>query len=240
MKYAVVTGSSKGIGKQTGIDLMKKGYFVFFNYGHDESVVESLKSELSQISENYEIIKNDFSSFEKIQKFTEDVRKITEVVDVLVLNVATTDRTKFEEMTMDSFNKVLMTNLTAPCFLVQQFKKFVPNGGNIIFIGAMLGRVPHALSVSYGVSKAGLHMFAQYLVKEFCEQKIRVNVVAPGFVETPWQNNKPEEIRKNIENKISLHRFATPEEISDAVLFVINNTYINGSIVNMDGGYCYK
>lgn len=240
MKYAVVTGSTKGIGKQVGIDLLKKGYFVFFNYGHDGSIVESLEEELSKISKNYKVIKNDFSSFEDIKAFVEDVKAITTVIDVLVLNAAITDRTKFEEMTMESFNNVLMTNLTAPCFLVQQFKSFIAKKGNIVFVGAMLGKVPHALSLSYGVSKAAEHMLARYLVKVFCEDEIRVNVVAPSFVETPWQKNKPDEIRKNIENKISLHRFATPEEISDAVVFVINNTYMNGSILDINGGYCYK
>ena len=240
MKYAVITGSSKGIGKQTGIDLLKMGYFVIFNYGHDDSILASLKDDLSQFSQNYEIIKNDFSSESNIKNFVKKVTEITKVVDVLILNAAITDRTPFDKMTIELFNKVLMTNLTAPCFLVQQFKPLIPRNGNIIFLSSILGVVPHALSISYGISKAGINMLAKYLVKEFCEIGIRVNVIAPSFVETPWQKNKPEEIRKNIENKLSLHRFATPEEISDAILFVINNTYMNGSILDISGGYSYK
>lgn len=240
MKYAVITGSSKGIGKQIGIDLLKQGYFVVFNYGHDDSVIPALSEELTQISNNFKIIKNDFSTIEHIENFVKTVCSITDNIDVLVLNSAMTDRTDFEKLTIEQWNKVLMTNLTSPCFLVQKFKNLIEKNGNIIFIGALLGLVPHAISIPYGVTKAGLHMLAKYLVKEFCEDNIRVNVIAPGFVETPWQKNKPEDLRKRIEDKIALHRFATPEEISDAALFIINNNYMNGAILNIDGCYSYK
>lgn len=240
MKYAVVTGSSKGIGKQVGIDFLKQGYHVIFNYGHDDSVLAELNNELAIISSNYTIIKNDFSCMEKIENFVLQVNKIVDKIDVLVLNTAMTNRKTFDTLTMDEWNEVLTTNLTSPCFLIQKLKNKIKQNGNIIFIGAMLGEVPHAISIPYGVSKAGVHILAKYLVKEFCEDNIRVNVVAPGFVETPWQKNKPVEQRKRIEEKIALKRFATPEEISDAVMFIVNNGYINGAILDINGAYCYK
>lgn len=240
MKYAVVTGATKGIGKQIGIDLLKLGYFVIFNYGHDDSIIEDLNLELLRISDKFKIIKNDCSNIEKISSFVKEVSNINKYIDVLILNAATTDRTNFENLTIEQWNNVLTTNLTSPCFLVQKFKHLIRKNGNIIFTGSLLGTVPHAISIPYGVSKAGLHMLAKYLVKEFCEENIRVNVVAPGFVETPWQRNKPKDLRKRIEGKIALHRFATPEEISDVILFIINNNYINGAIMKIDGGYVYK
>ena len=69
---------------------------------------------------------------------------------------------------------------------------------------------------------------------------MRVNCICPGFVETEWQKKKPAEIRASIESKIALHRFATPEEIAHLTCAVLENPYVNGSIINVDGGYCYK
>lgn len=240
MKYAVVTGSSKGIGKQIGIDLLKENYFVFFNYGHDDSVLSSLEEELSLISLNFKILKNDFSNINSINNFVDEISTATSKIDALILNAAITNRAPFEELSFDEWNNVLMTNLSAPFFLVQKFKKMLNKNANIIFIGALMGILPHAVSIPYGVSKAGIHMLCKYLVKEFCDDNIRVNTIAPGFVETPWQKNKPVDQRKRIEDKIALHRFAKCEEISDAVIFVIKNNYINGAVINIDGSYSYR
>ena len=103
-----------------------------------------------------------------------------------------------------------------------------------------MGKYPHSLSISYGVSKAGVHMMAKYLVKEFAPRKITVNVIVPGFVDTPWQKDRPAEIRKSIESKVALERFALLEEVADLCMSVIKNGYINGAELVIDGGYCYK
>lgn len=89
------------------------------------------------------------------------------------------------------------------------------------------------------VTKTALHQLAKNLVKEYASRQVTVNVVAPGFVDTPWQLKKDKEHRKRIENKIALKRFATPDEIADFVMSVIHNSYINGSVLNIDGGYDY-
>lgn len=134
----------------------------------------------------------------------------------------------------------MMTNLNAPFYIIKLLKEKIKYSGNIIFIGSILGIYSHAMSIPYAVSKAGLHMLAKSLIKEFCEEKIRVNVIAPGFVDTPWQKAKPQEQRKRIEDKTALKRFAKVEEISNAVQFVVNNGFVNGAILSLDGGYCYK
>lgn len=83
-------------------------------------------------------------------------------------------------------------------------------------------------------------MLSRYLVKEFAERKITINTIIPGFVDTPWQKNKPAEIRQSIENKVALGRFAEPEEIAKVCLSIIENQYINGAEIVVDGGYCYQ
>ena len=99
---------------------------------------------------------------------------------------------------------------------------------------------PHATSVPYTVSKAALNGLTLALVKEYCERNIRVNAILPGFVDTPWQKDKPEDQRQRICDKVALHRFAEPEEIADVVLSVMKASYINGALIKVDGGYCYK
>jgi NAD(P)-dependent dehydrogenase (short-subunit alcohol dehydrogenase family) len=101
----------------------------------------------------------------------------------------------------------------------------------------MLGVKPHATSMPYGVSKAAMNMLAQSFVKEFAPRGVRVNVVSPGFVATESQDLKPQWLREKIESKIAMRRFATEQEVADICLSVINNTYINGAIVPIDGGY---
>ncbi len=240
MKTAIVTGSSKGIGKQIAIDFLKKDYFVFLNYGHDDLAINDLKEELKSFSSNFKILKNDFSTKESVEKFCSEIISYTKDIDVLVLNAGTTNRNNLDTITFEEWNSVMMTNLNAPFYMVKLLKENIKHSGNIIFIGSILGVYPHAMSIPYAVSKAGLHMLAKSLVKEFCDEKIRVNVVAPGFVDTPWQKKKPQEQRKRIEDKTALGRFAKIDEISDAVQFIVNNGFINGTILSLDGGYCYK
>ncbi len=104
----------------------------------------------------------------------------------------------------------------------------------------MMAVLPHGTSLAYGVTKSAVHALAKNLVKCFEGKNVNVNAIAPGFVETEWQKDKPIEIRNNICNKTALRRFATVEEIADAVKFCINNPYVNGSIIEVSGGYCYK
>lgn len=132
---------------------------------------------------------------------------------------------------------VMNANLNMPFFLIQQLAEHMAEYGNIIFISSVLSLQPHATSIPYGVSKAAVNMLAQCLVKEFIERKIRVNVICPGFIDTEWQKEKPSWLREKIIEKVAMKRFGTPEEIADICVSLCRNTYINGAIVTVDGGY---
>jgi 3-oxoacyl-[acyl-carrier protein] reductase len=238
----VVTGSVKGIGKSIGLKLLKKGYFVIFNYANDDVAANKLKEELSENKfTDFAIVKCDLSSTDGAKQFLEKCLGFSKSFDYLVLNAGCTDRTRFGEITEDAWDKVMNTNLTVPFFLVQNFSPYINDKvGRIIFIGSKMGVAPHAMSISYGVSKAGVHFLAKSLVKEFAERKITVNAIAPGFIDTPWQKEKPAEQRARIEAKTALNRFGLPEEIADAVDMIIENHYINGTVLEIDGGYDFK
>jgi 3-oxoacyl-[acyl-carrier protein] reductase len=109
-----------------------------------------------------------------------------------------------------------------------------------VFTGSQMAIHPHAMSLAYGVSKASVHALVKNLVKFFVSKHIRVNAVAPGFVETNWHLHKPETVRNSINSKIAVGRFCAPEEIADVYMLLLNNTYMNGEIVECDGGYNFK
>ena len=197
-KVALITGSTKGIGKQLAIDLLKRGCFVILNYANSRENAEQVRSELSTISSSFAIIKADVSSLKGLKKLAGAVKKLTRTLDYLILNAGITKRIPFEEIKIEDWNKVFNTNLMIPFFLIQKLNPLMQPGGRIIFIGSLMGMVPHALSIPYGVSKSSLGMLAKYLVKVFADRKITVNVLAPGFVETPWQMSKEQEHRKRI------------------------------------------
>ena len=239
MDYAVVTGSTKGIGKAIAIDLLKKGCYVIFNYSHSDETAEKLKSELSGISSNFYIIKADLSSFEGMGVFIKKIKKITCSVKYLFLNVGITKRINFREIKLKDWNTIFDANLTIPFFIIQRLDGLIKDCGRIVFIGSILGQMPHAVSIPYGVSKAGINMLAKYLVKEFSARSITVNVVSPGFVDTAWHNSKNSAQIKRIKNNIALKRFAQAQEISSTCMHIIDNGYINGQLICVDGGYNY-
>lgn len=240
MKYAVVTGSTKGIGKAIAERLLKKGYYVIINYSKDDNSAILFKDEMKAYEGQYCILKQTLSDYENAMAFVADIEKVTNQVDCMILNCAMTDRSSFQEISKNSWERVINTNLNVPFYIIQSLESLVPCGGNVIFIGSVLGIYPHASSLAYAVSKAAIHQMAKELVKVFAQRRITVNAIAPGFVNTSWQNDKPKEQRERIESKIALGRFGYPEEIANLCMTIIDTPYINGSILEINGGYSYK
>lgn len=236
MKTALITGSTKGIGKQIGIDLLDKDYFVYFNYSHDVESAQALQDTLDKVgySGKFSIINADLSG-ECYNHLLYCLKY--KKIDILVLNAGMTDRTSFGNVKISNWNKVLEMNLTVPFFLVQSLKDKINPNGKIIFISSISGIIPDSVSISYGVSKAIINMLVLYLTKEFAKKKITVNAIAPGYVMTDWHKEKSKAQLKRIANKCLAKRLGTPEEVSKAVLAVIDNDFINGQIIRVDGGF---
>lgn len=224
MKYALVTGSSRGIGRVIADKLSGNGYIVFRN-GRNE------------LSECARYIKADLSTLEGVNSLAGAVLSQTEELHCLVLNAGVTCRKPFNEIEHGDWQAIMDTNVNMPFFLVQRLFEYIAENGSVIFISSALSLKPHAASIPYGVSKAAVNMLAQSLVKEFAPKKIRVNVICPGFIDTEWQREKPGWLREKIEGKTALKRFGTPGEIADMCLSLCKNTFINGAVVSVDGGY---
>lgn len=230
MKNILITGSTRGIGKQIGLDLLDKNYFVYFN-GHTKKSCHKLKLELGTKKKN-NIIVQDFSKME----FNISISDIKSL-DVLVLNIGITDRTPFGKITFANWQRVFNTNLTIPFFLVQELKDKIKPNGKIIFISSISGCTTDSTSIAYGVSKGAIHVLVPYLAKEFADKKITVNAIVPGYIDTNWHQNKSKAQIKRIEKKHLVNRLGTTKEISKAVMAVIENDFINAQVIRVDGGF---
>jgi len=224
MKYALVTGSTRGIGAAVAEALAAAGYVVYRN-GRSSACQGT----------NY--IGADVSTEAGVHILADTILSQTDSLDVLVLNAGTTCKQPLDKITYSDWQKVMDTNLNMPFFLIQRLAGHMASGGCILFISSILSLQPHAISVPYSVSKAAVNMLAKSLVKEFAPRKIRVNAVCPGFIDTAWQKEKPDWQRENIIRKTALRRFGTPEEVANLCVSLCENTYVNGAIVRADGGY---
>ena len=239
-KVAVVTGGTRGIGRGVVVELLKSGYFVFCNYYMNEKAFNEASEYFSSFDNPIDIYKSDLSTKEGAFDYINHIKNMTDSIDVIVLNVATTCKDNFEDMAYEDWTKVMDTNLNIPFYMIQQLYEKLSENGRIVAIGSILGIYPHSISIPYGVSKAGLNHLVKSLVKVLAKKKITINAVCPGFVNTDWQNTKPTALRRKIENKIALKRFAEVSEIVSMCMSVINNSYINGAIIPIDGGYDYE
>lgn len=231
MKFAVVTGGTSGIGLGVAKMLIKKGYYVFATY---------VGSDFTENLENFEAIKTDQTSRKEVYQFISYVKSHCHQLDCLVCNAGITIRKSFTETTDADWDKMMEVSVNSHYIMVREFFPIIPADSRILFTGSQMGLMPHAMVLSYGVTKAAIHALTKNLVKEFEGTGTTVNAIVPGFVETPWQKEKPEEIKQNIYRKTAIHRFASVDEIVDAYRFCIDNSFVNGSLIEINGGYSFK
>jgi len=237
---ALITGGTQGIGRAVAETLAQSGYDLILVYFGD-SDAEQVKTEISQkFGVKVAIIETDISDEKSIEIICKYLINNKLTLNSVILNAGLTLRDSFEETKMSDWQKVFFANIHFPVFLLQKIVNQIVSGGSVVFTGSLMGIEPHAMSLAYGVTKSATHALVKNLVKFLAPYKIRVNGVAPGFVDTEWQKNKPAEIRKNIENKIALQRFCLPEEVAQVYKMLIENGYFNGEIIVFDGGYSYK
>lgn len=231
MKYAVVTGGTSGMGMGVSKMLVSKGYYVFATY---------VGADFTEHIDNYEAIKTDQTKREDVYRFIEYVKSRTGRLDCLVCNAGMSIRKSFTEYEDSDWDAMMEVAVNSHYIMCREFFQIIPDGSRILFTGSQMGLMPHGMVLAYGVTKSAVHALCKNLVKEFEGTGTTVNAIVPGFVETPWQKEKPEEIKQNIYKKTAIHRFATIDEIVDAFRFCIDNQFVNGSLIEVNGGYSYK
>lgn len=227
MKKVIITGATSGIGYATLKDLVKK-YEVIFTYCHNET--KALEIEDEYHIKGYHL---DLENKESIEALVSNIDSL----DILINNAAVALDNAFEDKTYEEFSRTIQINLTGTYYLTKLLSKKMNKGGNILFISSTNGiDTPYIESIDYDASKAGvislMHNFASVLAP------IRVNAIAPGWVDTEMNASLGEKFKKAEEEKILLKRFASPEEISKVIGFVISDeaSYINKTVIRVDGG----
>lgn len=240
MKTAVVTGGTKGIGRGVAECLLARGYRVVVTYGHDTVAAELVMTEWKEKGWAAEAVLTDHTSRADTYRLVDYLRRNVLEIHCLVCNAGITVRKAFVDTLDTDWDAVMEAAVNSHYILVRELFDRIAPGSRILFTGSLMALHPHATVLSYGVSKAAVHALARNLVKEFEGTGTTVNTVAPGFVETEWQRTKPEAIRRNIYGKTAVKRFADIDEVVQAFAFCLDNAFVNGSVIEVSGGYGFK
>ena len=240
-KWVLITGGTKGIGKAVAGCLAKAGYSLVLTYASDKEEAIWMAADLMrQYKVEARTLQADIADRKSIEKIESFLSGCALRLDAVVFNAGLTCRDPFEQLDMAQWERVFFANVHFPVFLLQRIVGLINKGGSIVFTGSLMGIQPHSVSLAYGVTKSVVHALVKNMVKFLVPYELRVNAVAPGFVDTEWQKTKPVEIRRNIENKVSLGRFCDPEELAEVYKMLVENSYLNGEVIVVDGGYSYK
>mgnify|MGYP002773198781 CR=1 FL=1 len=242
-RVTVITGGTSGIGRGIVEKILansEQDDLIFATYAHNaykaNDFWDSLKPE---DQEKLIIMKADMSSYDDMMNFVKEVKEKAGHVDWLISNAGISTYDKFQDYTFEEWNNIVNTNLSIPVFMIKEFMPVMTEGGRVLFMGSYAGQQAYSSSLVYGVTKAAIHFLTKSLVKEFEPKGITVNAIAPGFIQTPWHENRTPESYERINRKIALHRFGEIKDVADMAYSILTNNYMNGSIVDIHGGYDY-
>ena len=239
-KVVLVTGGSRGIGKEVAKVYAENGYDVAINYVSDKTDVEGIKKELQDLGVKCLMVKADVSNREEVEKMVEEVISEFEKIDVLVNNAGITKDTLLMRMSEEDFDKVIEINLKGTYLVTKAATKYMmkKRQGSIINLASVVGVVGNSGQCNYSASKAGIIGFTKSVAKELASRNIRANAVAPGFIETDMTNVLKDEVKENINAQIPLKRMGSAREVAEVIYFLGSekSSYITGQVINIDGG----
>ena len=233
-KTILVTGASSGIGKATAIECSKYGATVYLTARNKERLEETLSLMLPG---NHKIIPADLTKDEDIEAMTENVEKLDGVAFVAGIN----DKMIIKRIDSAFISKIMSTNFEGPALLIKSLlkKKKVNKHASVVFLSSVSAFHPSVSNALYAASKAAINQFAKVLALELLPLKARANCIQPAFVETGMIYKYDEETLKTIRNSYPLGRFARPEEVAYAIIFLLSDAscQITGTSLVIDGGF---
>lgn len=239
-KVAIITGGSRGIGKEIAKKFAKENYNLVINYVSEKTNTEELKKEFEALGAEVLFIKTNVTSYEECEKMAKDAINKFGKIDVLVNNAGVTKDSLLLRMKEEDFDTVINVNLkgtfnvTKACIPYMMKKK----SGKIVNISSVVGISGNSGQANYAASKAGIIGFTKSVTKELASRNILANCVAPGYIATDMTNGLSDAVKESINNQIPLKRVGMPEEVAKAVYFLAGeeNSYITGQVINVDGG----
>ena len=235
-KVALVTGGSRGIGKACAIELAKAGYDVAISFAGNEEAAKQTITELEALNVKAKSYKYDVANKDACAKAVEEVMAEFGRIDVLVNNAGITRDGLFMRMSAENWEAVINTNLNSVFYMSNPVVKIMmkQRSGCIINMSSIVGVYGNAGQANYSAAKAGLIGFTKSLAKEIGSRNVRVNAIAPGFIQTDMTKGLEE---SKIAQHIALNRLGNPEDIAKTVKFLAEDgTYITGQVIGVDGG----
>ena len=240
MKVALVTGATRGIGKQIALELAENGYNISLNYRTMSEDVENLKKEIESKGVKCLLVNGDVSSYEACEKMASDTVAELGRIDVLINNAGITKDGLLMRMKQEDFTKVIDINLVGTFNMTRNVIPYMikKRAGRIINVASVVGITGNAGQTNYSASKAGIIGFTKSLAKEVASRNILVNAIAPGFITTDMTDVLSDSVKENIGTQIPLNRMGTPREVAKVVKFLASedSSYITGQVINIDGG----
>lgn len=239
-KCALITGATRGIGKQIAITLAKQGYNIALNYRKENEELENTKKEIEKIGVQVLAVKGDVANFENCENFVKQVIERFGQIDVLVNNAGITKDMLLMRMKKEDFEQVIDTNLVGTFNVTKNVVPYMmkARSGRIINISSVVGISGNAGQTNYSASKAGIIGFTKSLAKEIASRNILVNAVTPGFIETNMTDVLKDDVKQEIAKNIPLKRMGTTQDVANVVKFLASDdsSYITGQVINVDGG----
>jgi len=241
MKRALVTGSSRGIGKAIALELAARGYAVAIHYAGNEAAAQKTTAAAREAgSPRVSVHQADLSQPEAAVNLISEAKATLEGLDVLVNNAGITRDGLLIRMKDADWDEVIATNLSAVFRLTREAVKLMMKArwGRVINLSSIAGLMGNAGQANYAAAKAGLVGFTKSVAKEYAGRGITVNAVAPGFIESDMTDKLPEKVRAEYLAAIPAGRFGKPEEVAKLVAFLASDeaAYINGQTIVIDGG----
>lgn len=239
-KVALITGATRGIGKQVAAELAKAGYNIAANCRKKTEALDEMKQELESFGTKVAFIEADVSNFEECEKMVKETIEIFGTIDVLVNNAGITKDGLIMRMKKEDFESVIDINLVGTFNVTRNVIPYMikQKSGRVINLSSVVGVSGNAGQTNYSASKAGIIGFTKSLAKEVASRNILVNAVAPGFIATDMTEVLSDSVKENINAQIPLKRMGKAEEVAKVIKFLASedSSYITGQVLHIDGG----